>query len=191
MKNIQTIIIAVLALVILWLSQCQRVAEPVPPVVEYKYIHDTTYVPKLVYEDTTIYSVIYQDSIVHDTVKLSGAVVQYISPTKDWYTQRKYVDTIEIDTIGWMVITDMIYQNKIKMRMYDAHVRIRPMQQPKLDKPSSNGLYWGGSTTLSSDGFKSLTAELLYIRRDAGYLIGAGIGDDFKYRVRLGIYFKF
>lgn len=188
MKNIQSIIIVILTGIIIWLSQCQRVDVVEPVQNEVEYVHDTTYVPQLVYEDTTIYSISYRDTAIYDT---TSAIVQYISPEKDWMTQRQYMDTLDLDTLGYLVLHDLIYKNKIVMRSYSAHIKFKMTPPVKLKSRSVTEIYWGGSTTLSPTGFKSLTGDLLLTRNDAGYLIGIGLGQDFNYVFKFGIYFKF
>ena len=186
MMDLKTIIILVLTGVILWLSQCQRVECPELIETPVEFTHDTTYVPEpyVVYKDTTIYSILYNDSLIHDTIWMQQAIVEY-------HTQKQYADTLSLDSLGYVVVNDVLYKNSIVLRSYSAHIKYKELITPSTKIRASAALYWGVGSTFTTTGFKSITADLMLLNNNRGYVAGVGLGQDMNYIFKFGIYFKF
>ena len=192
MKNLQSIIILVLIVVIIWLSQCQRpkVETKVNTVIQ----TDTVYKPFKVTEirDTTIFKTKYiPRSIAMDTAK---AVVQYVQTNKeivlDYVAVRIYVDTIKIDSIGTVIIEDSVSTNQILSRNVTKRLNYSQYIESKRDIKRSNGFYAGFSILASKQQFKALTGDILLTTKRNAYSIGLGIDNEAMFVFKGSIYFK-
>ena len=192
MKNLQSIIILVLIVVIIWLSQCQRpkVETKVNTVIQ----TDTVYKPFKVTEirDTTIFKTKYiPQKISMDTAK---AVVQYVQTNKeivlDYIAVRVYVDTIKIDSIGTVIIEDSVSTNQILSRNVTKRLNYSQYIESKRNIKRSNGFYAGFSILASQEQFKALTGDILLTTKRNAYSIGLGIDNEAMFVFKGSIYFK-
>jgi peroxiredoxin len=118
-KNLKNIIIIALVVIILLLNLCSPSSKTPPEdtiittvKTEYKTIEKTytVYVPKW---KTKIITEI--DSIL--------TPVDSAEILKDYFTKYSYIDTINIDTIGVLVVSDTIFNNKIASRQTYTNVK--------------------------------------------------------------------
>jgi hypothetical protein len=183
MRDLKTIIIAALALVIVWQTQCNRVECPDIEPVEIQYKDTIIYVPEIVYEiDSIPYEV-----IEYREPKYREAIVQYIAKDidtaaviHDYYKKRTYIDTISIDTLGTIIIEDVVYNNEITSRKVFKDINY--MSHITLDDSdtSPNKFYWGIGLEATLKQFNGMTSNLLWLNQSAGYGIGIGVDRDAK-----------
>ena len=110
-KNIQTVLIAVLIIIILLLRACNK-PDPVEPVIITKVetVFDTitkeipVYVPKYVQKI----------EYIHDTI-IDSTPVDTVSILKDYFATYVYKDNQELDSLN-LTIIDSVSQNKIFAR---------------------------------------------------------------------------
>jgi hypothetical protein len=133
-NNIQTLLIVVLVIIIVFLRSCSGRGAVEPEIItkiEIKY--DTiqtikeTYVPKWKTKVVT--------EIVTETITETDTFQQPIDTLailQDYYTKYFYQDTIEIDTIGYAIVNDTITKNSIFSR--DVKTSIVSQQQLSLMK---------------------------------------------------------
>ena len=116
--TIQSLLIVVLVIMVLFQSQCSKKPTVEPEVIvtiETKWdtveVVQTEYVPKwktkLVVEYDTIPSDI-------DTMMI----------LKDYYAKYSYTDTLTLDTLGFLVLNDTITMNSILSRSFVSNIKI-------------------------------------------------------------------
>ena len=185
-KNIQTLLIVVL-LVLLWLqrscSSSPEITEPqVITKVEVRY--DTvetikeTYVPKYI---TRIETVIDTFTTPIDTINI----------LKDYYSKYYYSDTLQIDTVGYAIINDTITQNTILARDIRTNILIPITTITKEIYLNNRELYWGLGLQGRTDQINYLGGELLYKNKKYQvYGLGIGVNQDFKPVISGRMYWK-
>lgn len=192
MKNIQSIIILILLLVVLWLSQCQKPKgeTKVNTVIQ----TDTIYKPIKYTEirDTTIFRTKYlPQKIAMDT---AAAVVQYVQTNKeivlDYIAIRVYVDTIKIDSIGTVIIEDSVSTNQILSRNVTKRLNYSQYIDSKRAYKRSNDFYLGFSILGTTRQFNAVTGGILFTTKRNAYSVGFGIDENFNYLWKGSIYFK-
>ena len=190
LNNLQTIIILVLTAVILWLTQCNRVECPPEKDSWVVYQYDTIYQPKFITE------------LQHDTVYIpeilkqdtNAAIVQYIEQNQDivaeYLSKRYYSDTINVDTLGRIIIDDVIYKNRLLTRKVDTDIFFSANVLNKADRVRSNAFYWGFSVLGSQQQFNALTGDILLTTKRNAYSVGFGVDNDAQFIFKGSIYFK-
>ena len=185
-KNIQTLLIVVL-LVLLWLqrscSSSPEITEPkVITTVEVRY--DTvetikeTYVPKYI---TRIETVIDTFTTPIDTVNI----------LKNYYAKYFYSDTLKIDTLGYAVINDTITQNTILARDIRTNVLIPTTTITKEIYLNNREFYWGLGLQGKKDQLNYLGGELLYRNKKYQvYGLGVGVNENLQPVISGRLYWK-
>ena len=185
-KNIQTLLIVVL-LVLLWLqrscSSSPEITEPqVITKVEVRY--DTvetikeTYVPKYI---TRIETVIDTFTTPIDTVNI----------LKNYYAKYFYSDTLKIDTLGYAVINDTITQNTILARDIRTNVLIPTTTITKEIYLNNREFYWGLGLQGKKDQLNYLGGELLYRNKKYQvYGLGVGVNENLQPVISGRLYWK-
>ena len=117
-KNIQTLLIVVLVVLLFLQRSCSSTSVPEPKVItetvtkwDTVSITKTEYIPKWKTRIETI----------HDTIPSS---IDTVAILKDYYAKYFYTDTIQIDTLGSIVINDTITRNLISMRDVQSNIFI-------------------------------------------------------------------
>lgn len=189
------LLIGVLILIIILMRSCSPSPTlPEKPIIVTKI--DTTYISVPV------------DRIIKTppiTITIPGDI-QYIDKDidtlailKDFFAKRVYIDSIKIDTLGFVLVKDTISQNRIISRLTENHLSIPIIKEtttitnPPIYKTQ---LYYGfdimGSKTEPINYFGANL--LLKTKKDKIYTIGAGIsptggvsykfGMDWKIKIR-------
>jgi hypothetical protein len=125
------IFFAVVGFVLCWLllGQCQQVPQPkIKTVYQDKIIK----VPEIdtVYETNTVQEIYRDSSLVHDTIIEPS--IQYITDTiskellaiiaQKHYQINVYVDSIQIDSLGFILVKDSIKANRIQNRSIEYNL---------------------------------------------------------------------
>lgn len=160
-----------------------------------------------IYKDTTFTTIPTVQYVIHDTIKTKE--VQWL-PSHNYdsllaqfeYLKSKFLETavvreeLPIDTIGKMIITDSITENRIASRNVKSSIVI-PEKTITITKqttlPPKNIWLYGVSLQGNQ---KSLVNQfnlnlMLINKKRVGYQIGAGIGINGEINYTGGIYFKF
>lgn len=124
-ERIQSIIIVILFIVILLMRQCSgsKNIEPIEEKVVTKVeivrdtieLEKTVYVPKWRTKIETKYDTTYVDV---------PADVDTLDILKDYYSKYEYIDTLFLDSLGYVVLTDTITQNTILKRSQRLNIVI-------------------------------------------------------------------
>ena len=189
MKDIRNIIILILVGVILYLTQCNRI-EPVPIKVE---IRDSLiYVPEYLtfYNTDTIIKEIpipYRyDTIIYETDTIEYYRIDTANLILDYFYKRFYNDTISLDSLGYLVVQDTIFNNRILSRKIIRNIdfAIKPLTV------RSNRWYWGFSLLGTTQQFNAVTGDILWVQPNNAYSLGVGT-DGNNWVFKGSIYFRF
>ena len=181
-KNIQTLLIVVLVVLLFLQRSCSSTPVPEPKVItetvtkwDTVSISKTEYIPKWKTRIETI----------HDTIPSS---IDTIAILKDYYAKYFYTDTIQIDTLGSIVINDTITRNLISMRDVQSNIFIPTTTITNTVYLYKREFFGGISVGTTNQAVQNINGELLYInkKRDA-YGFGIGLNPDFQpvYTVRM------
>jgi len=124
-ERIQSIIIVILFIVILLMRQCngskniepieEKVVTKVEIVRDTVELEKTIYVPKWRTKIETKYDTTYVDV---------PADVDTLDILKDYYSKYEYTDTLFLDSLGYVILTDTITQNTILKRSQKPNIII-------------------------------------------------------------------
>ena len=180
-KNIQSVLIVVLVIVILLMRECdggnfgcQRVEGSDTTYIEtVKWdtlrIPEITYVPKWKTKVVTEYDTVPRD-------------VDTMAILKDYYTRYFYSDTLNIDTIGNIVINDTITQNMILARTPKVSISIPTVTKEITINNYINNreFYYGVGVQGTANQLNFLGGDFLYrTKKNTAYGLSVGINQDF------------
>lgn len=174
-KNITILALVVFVLLLIIQRSCFTPIPPVNPndtIIKIETRWDTirliskVYIPKL-------------DTIIRvDTIK---GKVDTLEILKDYFSKCYYVDTINLDTLGFILIKDTITQNKIHSRQTSSNLYIPTITITKTVIENKRELYWGVGLGLTTTQINCLEGNLLYKnKKKQMYSLGIGIDPEFK-----------
>ena len=184
-KNIQTLLIVVLVVLLFLQRSCSSTPVPEPKIItetvtkwDTVSITKTEYIPKWKTRIETI----------HDTIPSS---IDTVAILKDYYAKYFYTDTIQIDTLGSIVINDTITRNLISMRDVQSNIFIPTTTITNTIYLYKREFFGGISVGATNQAVQNINGELLYInkKRDA-YGFGIGLNPDFQPIFTGRIYWK-
>ena len=174
-----------LALILLYQSQCSRKPKPEPEVIvtiETKWdtvsVTQTEYVPK------------WRTKVVteHDTIPQD---IDTMSILRDYYAKYFYSDTLNLDTLGYIVLNDTITKNSVTSRSFDSKFSIPTTTITKEIYLNKREFYWGLGVAGRPDQLNYVGGELLYRTKSKQVFgIGAGINQDLEPVFGGRVYFK-
>jgi len=187
-SNIQTVLIVVLVIIILLMRECGGNRPVVKTVVETKEIikWDTIKIPEITYVPR------WKTKIVRefDTIPENVDTMEIL---KDYYAKYFYSDTLDIDTIGNIIINDTITQNKIYARRPKVNITIPTIIRETIvtNYVNERELYYGLGIQRGTDQINYLGGELLYkTKKKNAYGVSLGINQDFSPVVGGRVYWK-
>lgn len=181
-KNIQTLLIVVLAVLLLLQRSCSSTPPVEPKVItevvtkwDTVKVEKTEYVPKVV------------EKIVVN-IDTFSAPIDTVSVLKDYYAKYFYTDTIQLDTLGSIIVNDTITRNLISFRDVQSDIFIPTTTITNTVYLYKREFFWGASVGATNQAVQNINGELLYVnkKRDA-YGFGIGLNPDFQpvYTVRM------
>jgi hypothetical protein len=181
-KNIQTLLIVVLAVLLLLQRSCSSTPPVEPEVItevvtkwDTLKVTKTKYVPK--YIKKTVVNI--------DTFQ---APIDTVSILKDYYAKYFYTDTIKIDTLGTIVINDTVTRNLISMRDVQSNISIPTTTVTNTVYLFKHEFFSGISVGTTNQELQNINGELLYINKKRNaYGFGIGLNPQFQpvYTVRM------
>jgi predicted small secreted protein len=182
-NNIQLVIIVVLIIIIILQQQCsgpstglnlfnKNLKQPTPiegtviTKIETKW--DTIKIDSLIYVPKWRTHIITE----YDTIP---ANIDTLSILKDYYTKYFYTDTLDLDTLGNIVINDTISQNLITSRKIIPNIYIPTTTIERDSLISKNEFYYGFGLAGNKQQFNYIGGELLW-RSKRKKVIGLGVG---------------
>ena len=181
-KNIQTLLIVVLAAVLFLQRGCSSTPPVEPKVItevvtkwDTLKVSTKEYVPK--YIRKTIVDI--------DTFQ---APIDTISILKDYYAKYFYTDTIKIDTLGTIIVNDTVTRNLISMRDVQSNIFIPTTTINNTIYLYKREFYGGVAVGATNQAVQNINGELLYVNKKRNaYGFGVGLNPDFQpiYTVRM------
>lgn len=160
-------------------------------------VHDTTWVTK----DSLIFAKPLPAKIIYDSLYIEGKT-QYLADTnyaalkmqfddlvKRYTALVIYVDSVKLDTIGYVVVTDSIRENKITGRTWKYNYTIPYVTTTTTitnTKGSKTQLYVGGGiNTTQTLGLNSAEAGLI-LKTKSDKIYGVKAGSDINGNISYG-----
>lgn len=201
MKQLSNIIIAVLVLVILIkeLGNCKGCIPTKDTIVKTDtlVIRDTIYIDKTVIHQVPVPVTVpqpippsYQPPKDCDSLRAA-----YLKLTESFVAKQVYLDSLVIPELsGRILVADTIAQNKLVFRKFDVKYSIPTKTQVithTVQAPAKRQVYLGGFIVKDRSAFQSLNASLvLKTKSDKLYQIAAGINNQLKPQVSIGVHWK-
>ena len=207
-ENIKSLLILILVIIILLLSKCSgngagillnRNRQPLEPKVITKI--DTVW--EKVEIEKEVYVPKWRTKVVteHDTVKVVVNVPQDIdtlSILRDYYSQYVYVDTLFLDSLGFIAITDTISKNSILSRKPDFNISIPTKIIDNTIYINEREFFVGLSSRLSGKNDDNERGKIDYMgiegllkdKKGNVFLIGVGTNQQNNLSVGGGVYWK-
>lgn len=184
-KNIQSLLIVVLVALLFLQRSCSS-PDPVDPVTiteivtkwDTVKVEKTKYVPKWRIKT----------EVVHDTIP---ANIDTTAILKDYYTKYFYTDTIDLDTIGSIVVKDTVTKNLILSRNVQSNIFVPTTTVNNIIYIYKKEFFGGVSVGATNQAVQNINGELLYVnkKRDA-YGFGIGLNPDFQPIYTIRMYWK-
>ena len=182
-NNIQLVIIVVLVIIIILQQQCSGPAAglnlfnknlPHTPAIEGSVITKIETKWDTVKIDSLIYIPKWKTRIVteHDTIP---ADIDTLSILKDYYSKYFYTDTLDLDSLGNIVINDTISKNQIIFREINPNIYIPTTTIERDSLISKHEFYYGFGLAGNQNQFSYIGGELLW-RSKRKKVIGLGVG---------------
>lgn len=179
--DIRNLIILVLIVVILLLRQCSgdggKITPSEPTIVtkvETKY--DTITIDKKVYVPKWKTKIVTQvDSILVNTP------IDTLEVLKDYYAKNVFVDKIELDSLGFVTITDTIWKNTLFNRLVESELIIPTTTVTQTEYINPREFYIGFGLNGTSKQFNYVGGSILYrTRKKQAFGLGIGLNDQFQ-----------
>ena len=180
------IVILVLGVALLWLTQCRRTEPIIDEIVKTEVVTkwDTVEVAKTEYVPKII------EKVVVD-IDTFTAPIDTVSVLEDYYAKYFYTDTIQIDTLGSVVINDTITRNLISFRDVQSNIFIPTTTITNTVYLNRREFYGGISLTGQPTQLDFINGELLYKgKKRNAYGIGVGLNPQFEPIYTFKIFWK-
>ena len=184
-KNIQTLLVVVLAALLLYQKGCSS-TPPVEPEIITEVITrwDTLkvatkeYVPK--YIRKTVVEI--------DTFQVP---IDTMSILRDYYAKYFYTDTIKVDSLGFIVINDTVTRNLISKRDVQSNIFIPTTTINNTIYLYKRELFGGISVGSTPSAIQNLSGELLFVnKKRQAYGFGLGLNNNFDPIYTARLYWK-
>lgn len=159
---------------------------------------DTTFLTDTVWEvkDSIIYAKPKPAKIIHDTIppifladtNYARLKQQYDSLLKEFFALKTYVDTVKLDTLGYVAVTDTVQKNGLIGRSYHTNYKIPTITNTvtinHYAKPKAQMFFGGGidlNQSLAPTGAHA--GLLLKTKKDQilGLQVGTGANGGINY----------
>ena len=181
-NSIQTLLLVVLA-VLLFLQRGCSSTPPVEPEVikevvtrwDTVKVEKTQYVPKIV------------EKVVVD-IDTFSTPIDTVTVLKDYYAKYFYTDTIQLDTLGSIIVNDTITRNLISFRDVQSDIFIPTTTITNTVYLYKREFFGGVSVGATNQAVQNINGELLYVnKKRQAYGFGVGLNPQFQpvYTVRM------
>lgn len=181
-KNIQTLLVVVLA-VLLFLQRGCSSTPPVEPKVITEVVTkwDTVKVEKTEYVPKVVEKVVVN-------IDTFSAPIDTTAVLKDYYAKYFYTDTIQLDTLGSIIVNDTITRNLISFRDVQSDIFIPTTTITNTVYLYKREFYGGVSVGATNQAVQNINGELLYVnKKRQAYGFGVGLNPQWQpvYTVRM------
>ena len=188
-KNIQNVLIVVLVIIILFTRACSgdKNNQTIPdPITITKTITkwDTLKIDSLVYVPKWRTKV----NTIHDTIPANIDTAEIL---KDYYSTYVYIDTLSLDSLGSIVISDTISKNSILFRDVQSNIFIPTTTVTNTVYLYKREFFGGISVGSTPTAIQNLNGELLFVnKKRQSYGVGVGINNSFTPIYTFRMYWK-
>jgi len=185
--SIQTLLIVVLIIIILLMRNCSGNSNPKPKPRE---IVKTTieYIP--VDKEIPVYIPKWKEKIITD-IDTFLVNVDTNAILSDYYAKYYFVDTLSLDTLGYVLVEDTVTQNKITSRKVNYKVNIPKITIEKTIYVNEREFYYGLGLAGNPKQLNYLGAEMLYrTKKKQAYGLGVGVNQNFQPVITGRIFWK-
>ena len=192
-ERIKSTIITVLVIIIILLSKCSGesvdvsldVNEPIV-VTETITLTDTItvveekFVPK------------WRTKVIRDTVEVQKVLeVDTLSILKDYFEKYVYLDTIQIDTLGYITILDTLSQNRILYRKPTINIQIPTKTITIVDEKNEREFYAGLGVRTTMNRYTWMGLEgVIRTKKGNTFLIGFGTDNENNFSMGGSVHWK-
>ena len=174
-KNIQTLLVVVLAALLFFQRGCSSTPPVEPKVItevvtkwDTVKVEQTEYVPQII-EKVVI------------NIDTFTTPIDTVSVLKDYYAKYFYTDTIQLDTLGSIIVNDTITRNLISFRDVQSNIFIPTTTITNTTYLYKREFFGGISVGATNQSVQNINAELLYInKKRQGYGIWIGLDPNFQ-----------
>ena len=141
--------------------------------------------------------------IIHDTLPAEYIAdtnypklkAQYDALVIAYLAKTLYTDTLKIDTLGYVAVTDTVHKNEIHGRSYKYNYKIPTITVTNTitkQAPPKGALFIGGGVTGNKNGLEFLQGGLLY-KSKHNKILGLNVGINSNSQIVYGVqsYWKF
>jgi hypothetical protein len=140
--------------------------------------------------------------IIHDTLPAEYIAdtnypklkAQYDALVIAYLVKNLYTDTVKIDTLGYVAVTDTVHKNEIHGRSYKYNYKIPTITVTNTitkQAPPKGALFIGGGVTGNKNGLELLQGGLLYkSKRDKMFGLNIGINGNNQLVYGVNSYWK-
>lgn len=190
-EKIKNTVITILVVIIILLSKCNgegnlniqnnpKVITETETIIDTVTIVKNTYIPK------------WETKIIRDTIEIEKVLeVDTLLILREYFDKYVYLDTIKIDTIGFMTIEDTIYQNRVLYRKPMVNITI-PTQTITLLQNNNEIEYYAGlgvRTTMDKYTWMGLEGAIK-TKKGNLFLLGLGTDNQNKFSVGGSVHWK-
>ena len=174
-KNIQTLLIVVLAALLFFQRSCSSTPPVEPEVItevvtkwDTVKVEQTKYVPKII------------EKVVVN-IDTFSTPIDTVSVLKDYYAKYFYTDTIQLDTLGSIIVNDTITRNLISFRDVQSNIFIPTTTITNTTYLYKREFFGGISVGANQQMIQNINGELLYVNKKRNaYGFGIGLNPDFQ-----------
>ena len=190
-KNIQTLLVVVLAALLFFQRGCSSTPPVEPKVItevvtkwDTVKVEQTEYVPQII-EKVVI------------NIDTFSTPIDTVSVLKDYYAKYFYTDTIQLDTLGSIIVNDTITRNLISFRDVQSNIFIPTTTITNTTYLYKRELFWGVAVggminpVQNESPINYISGELMYVNKKRNvYGFGLGVDKDFFPIVSGRLYWK-
>jgi hypothetical protein len=196
MNKLLTVIVLVLIIVILFQKNgCTYIHDKK---VEIVTVHDTSW---KVHDSLIIKKLIAKETI-HDTLPKEYIAdtnypklkAQYDALVIAYLAKKIYTDTVKLDTLGYVTVSDTVHKNELQNRSYKYNYKIPTVTVTTTitkQTPPKGALFMGGGVTGNSNEVKSFFGGFLYkSKKDKVFGLNIGLNGNSKIVYGVQSYWK-
>ena len=190
-KNIQTLLVVVLAALLFFQRGCSSTPPVEPKVItevvtkwDTVKVEQTEYVPQII------------EKVVVN-IDTFSTPIDTVSVLKDYYAKYFYTDTIQLDTLGSIIVNDTITRNLISFRDVQSNIFIPTTTITNTTYLYKSELFWGVAVggminpVQNESPINYISGELMYVNKKRNvYGFGLGVDKDFFPIVSGRLYWK-
>jgi hypothetical protein len=156
-------------------------------------LHDTAWQV----HDSLIVKKLKIKQIIHDTLPAEYIAdtnypklkAQYDALVIAYLAKTLYTDTLKIDTLGYVAVTDTVHKNEIHGRYYKYNYKIPTITVTNTitkQAPPKGALFIGGGVTGNKNGLELLQGGLLY-KSKHNKILGLNVGINSNSQIVYGV----